>query len=108
MMNCRLSDSNDNISFFELNSCKIVVSDEDKTVLFMLSSEEKEFKYLLQEDQKAGNVQTIKKCLDEIIETVSTKNYILKINEYTIRHYIQVGYESGQDFKLLEFTGIRI
>lgn len=101
-----ISDENDNTLSYILNSYKIEVNEEN--VVLELKALDFSVVYELRPDTRFRTVDSIKSYLENVMDQVISRGYLLKISEYFSRTYVMIGYETNCDLECGQFTASKL
>lgn len=97
-----ISDENDNVKSYLLVSYEIKKLEDCVEVEF--HSIDYSVVYDLRPDTRFKTVDEIRSYLDKLLETIVTAGYMLKIDEYLVRKYVMIGYETDDEYVSGQFT----
>ena len=64
--------------------------------------------YELRPDTRFRTVDSIKSYLENVMDQVISRGYLLKISEYFSRTYVMIGYETDCDLEYGQFTASKL
>ena len=101
-----ISDENDNVKLYTLDSYEIDLQEESVFVRFY--SKNITIGYELRPDMRFRTCDSISEYMENLLKFIVSDGHILKIIEYFARCYVIIGYETDDEFHMGQFTAKKL
>ena len=102
MIELKIIDDDENSKLYNLSSYDIKT--ENDIVIVKFNCDDCSFIYKLIPDENFNNVDSINNYLGSLLYKIYTNNYILEIIEFLERMYVDIGYETLDEYECEQFS----